>query len=123
MTLPPTPIRRQRRRGDGGTRELVFSVDLSRPHFVDVSMDYGVGGTATAGSDYVAESGTISIPAGETHAEFSFTVNGDTDVEPDEYVYATGYMPGLDSDYGPATAWAGSGTTTAPTASSSTATS
>ena len=75
--------------GDGGTRELVFSVDLSNPHFLNVSMDYGVGSSwrrAPRARDFVAESGTISIPAGETHAEFSFTVNGDADVEPDEYL-------------------------------------
>ena len=75
--------------GDSGTRELAFSVDLSWPHIVDVSMDYEAsggwsGGSATAGSDYLAESGTITIPAGQTHAEFSITVIGDTEVEPDE---------------------------------------
>jgi hypothetical protein len=42
-------------------------------------------GTATAGSDYVANSlSGQSIPAGEWSKEFMVTINGDTTVEPDE---------------------------------------
>ena len=45
-----------------------------------------VGESATAPSDYLAESGRVTIPAGDWYSEFSITVNGDRDVEPDERV-------------------------------------
>jgi hypothetical protein len=42
-------------------------------------------GTATAGSDYVAQqTGTVSFAAGDLTKTISVTVNGDTTVEPDE---------------------------------------
>ena len=41
-------------------------------------------GTATAGSDYVAQTGTLSFTAGQTSKTISVTVNGDTTVESDE---------------------------------------
>ena len=49
-------------------------------------MDYGAGGTATTPTDYVAENGTITIPAGfsRTSVETSVSVNGDTTTEPDD---------------------------------------
>ncbi len=34
-------------------------------------------GTATAGQDYVAKSGTLTFAAGETQKTISVTVNGD----------------------------------------------
>jgi hypothetical protein len=41
-------------------------------------------GTATAGSDYVASSGTATIPAGSQSATISIPIKGDTTVEPNE---------------------------------------
>ncbi|HYK22899.1 MAG TPA: Calx-beta domain-containing protein, partial [Pyrinomonadaceae bacterium] len=41
-------------------------------------------GTATAGSDYVASSGTVTIPAGATSATITIPIIGDTAVEPNE---------------------------------------
>ncbi len=41
-------------------------------------------GTATAGSDYVAKSGTLTFAAGTTQQTIDVTVNGDTVVEPNE---------------------------------------
>ena len=42
-------------------------------------------GTATAGSDYVAQpTGTVSFAAGDLTKTISVTINGDTTVEPDE---------------------------------------
>ena len=40
--------------------------------------------TATAGSDYVATSGTATIAIGQTSTSVSVTINGDTTYEPDE---------------------------------------
>ena len=56
----------KRREPDGHIR---FDVTLSRPSTNDVAVDYEtVDGTATAGQDYVAKSGTLTIPAGELAA-------------------------------------------------------
>ena len=41
-------------------------------------------GTATAGSDYVAQTGNLSFAPGETARTISVTVNGDTRIERDE---------------------------------------
>jgi probable HAF family extracellular repeat protein len=44
-------------------------------------------GTATAGSDYDAAAGTLTIPAGRTSWSVSVTVRGDRKREPDEVFY------------------------------------
>ena len=41
-------------------------------------------GTAIAGQDYTAKTGTVTIPAGATSATFSVPIMGDTVVEQDE---------------------------------------
>jgi len=41
-------------------------------------------GTATAGSDYTAASGTLTIPAGSTSGTITVHAKGDTTFEPDE---------------------------------------
>jgi hypothetical protein len=41
-------------------------------------------GTATAGTDYLSVSGTLTFAAGETSKTVSVTINGDTTVEPGE---------------------------------------
>src|SRR6185295_9854371 len=46
-------------------------------------------GTATAGSDYVAQSGTLTFPAGTTTQTISVVVNGDGVVEGDETFVVT----------------------------------
>ena len=40
--------------------------------------------TAAAGSDYVAKSGTVTIPAGQTSATLNVAVTGDRLAEPTE---------------------------------------
>jgi hypothetical protein len=72
--------------GDAGTTDAVFTVTLSSAMDRVVTVDYAtVSGTATAGSDFVATSGTLTFPAGSTAAQtITVLVNGDTDVEPNE---------------------------------------
>lgn len=71
--------------GDSGTSNLVFVVRLSAATTVDVSIDYvTAGGTAQAGSDFIAKSGTLVIPAGQVQGSISIAVVGDLTVEPDE---------------------------------------
>jgi 2-C-methyl-D-erythritol 4-phosphate cytidylyltransferase len=52
-------------------------------------VSYTVGGTATAGSDYAALSGSVTIPAGTASATITVTAVNDTLVEGDETVVVT----------------------------------
>ncbi len=71
--------------GDSGPVTFDFTVTLSSPSGVNVSVDWATtDGSATAGSDYVASVGTLVIPAGSTAGTISVTVNGDATFEPDE---------------------------------------
>jgi hypothetical protein len=50
-----------------------------------VTVNYATAnGTATAGSDYVAQTGTLTFTPGQTSRTTNVTVNGDTTVEPNE---------------------------------------
>ncbi|MEQ8466416.1 glycoside hydrolase family 9 protein [Coleofasciculus sp. E1-EBD-02] len=71
--------------GDSGSKNATFTVSLSAASTESISVDYGTGNdTATAGSDYTAESGTLTFAAGETSKTISVAVTGDTTVESDE---------------------------------------
>jgi chitinase len=71
--------------GDAGTTQATFDVTLSGPSGLVTSVDWAtVDGTATAGVDYAAVSGTLSFAAGVTSQQVSVPVVGDTTDEPDE---------------------------------------
>jgi hypothetical protein len=71
--------------GNAGTTTANFTVTLSAPATSTVTVNYATAnGTATAGSDYVAASGTLSFPVGTTSRPIAITVVGDTTVEPNE---------------------------------------
>ena len=71
--------------GDSGTDALQFAVSLSAPATGPVSVHYATSdGTATAGTDYVAVSGTLSFGVGETKKTVYVPVPGDTEIEPNE---------------------------------------
>jgi hypothetical protein len=71
--------------GNAGTVSASFTVTLSAAAAGAVTVNYATAnGTATAGSDYVAGSGTLTFAAGETTKAFAITVNGDTAVEANE---------------------------------------
>ncbi|MEZ5944746.1 MAG: Calx-beta domain-containing protein [Planctomycetaceae bacterium] len=68
---------------EGGT--LSFVVTLSAASNVPVSFDYSTAdGTASAGFDYLAASGTVVIPAGMTSAIVNVSTTQDSDFEADE---------------------------------------
>nr|MBA3314559.1 FG-GAP repeat protein [Planctomycetaceae bacterium] len=72
--------------GNSGTKVMVFTLTLDRAVDTGISINYATtNGTATAGSDYVAASGTRPFvgTAGETRT-IIVTINGDLLVEPDE---------------------------------------
>ena len=69
--------------GDAWRREadeyIRFEVTLSSPTTNDVAVDYDTAdGTATAGQDYVATSGTLKIPAGELAASIKVALLDDS---------------------------------------------
>lgn len=73
------------REGDSGTRDLAFTVALSSAATSSVTVAYTTAnGTATAGSDYTARSGTLTFAAGETSKVVRVSVRGDETVEPGE---------------------------------------
>jgi chitinase len=73
--------------GDAGTMSLVFTAYLSFPIPFPVTVNYATANSgATAGSDYVAASGTLVFPAGVDTATASVTIIGDTMYEAGENV-------------------------------------
>ena len=72
--------------GDSGTSNLVFTVQLSKADSLRViTVNYATAdGSATAGSDYTANSGTLTFPKGTTTQTVSVSIIGDTAIETDE---------------------------------------
>ena len=71
--------------GNSGSRTVSVTISLSQAPTSVVTVPWSTADvTATAGSDYVAASGTATFNPGETSKVISITINGDTVVEPDE---------------------------------------
>ncbi len=71
--------------GNSGSGYVVLTASLSAPSTKTVKVDYkSIDGTAKAGSDYDAVSGTLAFAPGQTRASILVLVHGDTQVEPDE---------------------------------------
>ena len=76
--------------GDTGTTTLSLPVTLSGPSGREVDVDYATSdGTANAGSDYTATSGTLVFAVGETSKQIHITVAGDYADEGDETLTVT----------------------------------
>src|SRR5262249_26305087 len=72
--------------GTSGTSNAVFSVPPSAASANVVTVDYRtVNGTATAGSDYLRTTGTLTFPPGATSRTITVPVLGDTLPESNEY--------------------------------------
>ena len=68
--------------GDAGTTAFDFTVTLSSPRLVSVSVDFATASAgATPGVDYVETSGMVVFPVGTTEQVVSVTVFGDGDME------------------------------------------
>ncbi len=64
---------------------VVITATLSSASSLTVTVNYTTtNGTATAGSDYVATSGTLTFPPGQTSQSFSVPITNDTAIELDE---------------------------------------
>jgi chitinase len=71
--------------GNGGTRNLVFTVALTPATAAAVTVAYATAdGSATAGIDYGSVSGTLTFPPGTSSLMVSVPVFGDRDFETDE---------------------------------------
>ena len=74
--------------GPSGTANATFNVTLSPAATETVTVAFATAdGTATAGSDYVAGSGTLTFTAGQTVKTVVVTVNGDTASEANEMFF------------------------------------
>ncbi|MGI0485865.1 beta strand repeat-containing protein [Pantanalinema rosaneae CENA516] len=80
--------------GNNGSTIATFTVNLNAATNQPILVDYTtVNGTATAGSDYIATSGTLAFKPGETNKTISVVINGDTIVESDETFSLTLHDP------------------------------
>ncbi|WP_187428407.1 hypothetical protein ROLI_038740 [Roseobacter fucihabitans] len=71
--------------GDGGSKQAVFEVRLSEPAGEAITLSFQTrDGTAMAGSDYTATTGTVTFAAGQTIASVAVDVSGDTTIEGSE---------------------------------------
>lgn len=71
--------------GNSGTRQATFTVRLSAASTQVVSVAFATAdGSATAGQDYQGRAGTLLFNPGQTTADVTVAINGDTTVEPDE---------------------------------------
>lgn len=76
--------------GNSGQVNLVFTVTLSAPSALPVTVTYATSnGTATAGSDYEGQTTTVTIQPGQTSAAINVRVIGDAVFEPNETVTLT----------------------------------
>jgi ribosomal protein L35AE/L33A/urease beta subunit len=74
--------------GNTGTVTATFTVTLSAASTQTVTVNYATAdGTATAGSDYTATSGTLTFAPGQTARTVTVTVNGDVLNEANETFY------------------------------------
>jgi hypothetical protein len=73
------------REGNAGPTTATFTVTLTAPPSVSTSVDWATqDGSAVAGSDYEAASGTLTFAPGETTKTVAVTVDGDIQPEPNE---------------------------------------
>lgn len=77
--------------GSSGTTPLNFTLTLSSPYDVDITVHFATqdGSATTADGDYQAKSGTATIAAGATTTTVTINVNGDLKSEADETVLIT----------------------------------
>lgn len=71
--------------GDSGTSDATFTVTLSKTSSSTITVDYATAdGSATAGSDYTPETGSLSFSPGETSKTIAVPIVGDTTHEETE---------------------------------------
>jgi len=81
-----SPTAYQVAEGAAGTKTSVpLTISLSAARSSAITVGYATSnGTAASGSDYLSQSGTLMIPAGQTQAKINVIVTGDATGESDE---------------------------------------
>jgi len=80
--------------GNRGTTTFTFTVKLANAYDQAVTVNYATAnGTATAGSDYLANSGSITFAPGETVKTITIVVNGDRNKEANETFFVDLFGP------------------------------
>jgi len=85
--LPPTLSINDVRLAEGNSGTTAFSFTVTSSNVITNNVDVSfatANGTATAGSDYQATNGVLTIPAGQTTKTITVIVSGDATQEPDE---------------------------------------
>lgn len=79
--------------GDASEPSTNGSFNISLPANItsseDITVNYTIAGTATAGTDYAALTGTVILPAGQNSVSLPVAVMGDQVIEPTETVILT----------------------------------
>src|SRR6185436_18575683 len=88
---------------EGIGAQLVFTVSRNATSEAE-NFAYALGGTATAGTDYVAPSGTVSFAVGQATAEIHIAITPDNLNEPNETVTVTLTTASGDGTINPAAA-------------------
>jgi urease beta subunit len=84
-TVPTAFISGEDKSENEASHAVVFTIDLITPFKTAVTIDYAtLNGSATAGTDYTATSGTLTFAPGETTKTVSVTVLNDTVAEADK---------------------------------------
>ena len=79
--------------GNSGNTSFVFPLVLSAASSQNVTVSFETSGmTATPGSDYIEQMGSVVIPAGQVTGQISVTVLGDTILENNE-TFSVGIFP------------------------------
>src|SRR2546423_2909767 len=77
-----------KKESNSGIKGFTFNVTLNHPPLSTVTVDYATAdGTASSGSDYVAQSGTLTFPKGATLRTVVVFVKGDRAPEADETLF------------------------------------
>ncbi len=74
---------------EDGAGALVYTFTRTGDTASALTVNYGVGGTATSGTDFAALSGTVTIAAGQTTGTVSVNPTDDTTDEPNDTIILT----------------------------------
>jgi probable HAF family extracellular repeat protein len=76
--------------GNAGVTDAIFTVSLSAPASAPVTVNFATGGgTATAGSDYTANSGMLTFESGQVSKTVTVPIHGDVIPESNETFQVT----------------------------------
>jgi fibronectin type 3 domain-containing protein len=89
VSFPSVSIAAIANASEANAAPATFAVTRTGPTATPLTVNFSLSGSATAGTDYTAPSGTLTIPAGANSASFSITPITDGNVEGSETLIAT----------------------------------